>query len=118
MSRYDWSKLDNGWEYLVPFGPLVNDGCRFSLLELEEGYVPEPDCEPGYFALWRDALDQIYKFRIRDTERAPVDPEETLESIHQSFKMLDDFSRKRQRKHEATHGWRNPPSIYAEDRAT
>jgi hypothetical protein len=36
--------------------------------------------------------------------------------------LVDEFLRNRdqareaQRKHEATHGWRNPPSVYGDDR--
>jgi hypothetical protein len=103
----DWSKLDDGWTFDESTWLLRHGADWITLREL----LPIIDqVNPSLFdGFKREAMRQINKCRIRDTERAPVDNEAELESIHQSFTA--GYVRR-----EATHGWRNPPSIYEEDK--
>lgn len=83
--KYDWSKLDAGWRWNL-FDLLLKKNRRFSVPELEANPLPPLGCDSEYRGLWHEAKAQLAKCRVRDREQ--------------------------QRKHEATHGWRNPPCIY------
>lgn len=96
---YDWSNLDAGWSYEP------NTGCGGALrssdgsavtLEYLEGW---DDC--GKFT--RDARAQLTKCRVVTNAQSANDYLRNRDQAHD-----------RQRKHEATHGWRNPPCIYEE----
>lgn len=97
--RYDWSKLDAGWRYEP------NTGCGGALrssdgsaatVEYLEGW---DDC--GQFT--RDARAQLAKCRVDTNAQLVNDYLRNRDQAHEC-----------QRKHEATHGWRNPPCIYEE----
>lgn len=95
---YDWSKLDAGWRYSAPGGgTLIFAGRVFAISDVKVSDKPRGWADGEYATLWPQARAQLAKCRVVE-----------------DFLLNRDQAHEHQRKHEATHGWRNPPCIYEE----
>lgn len=94
--QYDWSKLGAGWTH--------HDSQQGPYLEAE------------YYGV----LKQFYYRESYGMTPFGLLAVEQLRKCRTNAQLVNDFLRQRdqahdrQRKHEATHGWRNPPCIYEE----
>lgn len=84
--RYEWNKLDKGWSYTPADGAVYESiSCRnsrgyrvyFSVADLRSG---TPSCGTHH-PMWPEALAQLAKCRIRDTEPVPVDNTPLFEAM-------------------------------------
>lgn len=107
MDRYDWSKLDEGWTL---------DTARHQLRYTDPGdsskFAVHSLSHLAAFALTGlPPFDSFQAACLRQIEKCKVD---TTAQLVDDFLRNRDQAREHQRKHEATHGWRNPPCVYEE----
>lgn len=109
MVQYDWSKLDTGWEIN---GTSLSEGhgaitrtadCATIVVDALENWMPYDGEHPSWVEFKASAKAQLAKCRIS-----------TNAQLVNDFLRQRDQAHERQRKYEATHGWRNPPCIYEE----
>lgn len=87
MNRYDWSKLDAGWEERAGELRWQERGTVYpffiSVLERQpDDYRPDRGMVDSVWCdLYPEARAQLAKCRIRDTERAPVDNTPLFEAM-------------------------------------